>query len=90
MPIPRRPRPRLAPYDLIAYTVAAISLMGGVLVLAMTQFQPPQARWTFGALLILMGIYRIVNTLSRARQRKWEEEFEAFREERERHRPTEL
>ena len=88
MPIPRRPR--LAPYDLIAYTVAAISLMGGALVLATTRFQPPQARWTFGSLLILMGIYRIVNTISRARQRKWEEEFEAFREERERNRPTEL
>ncbi len=91
MPTPhRRARPRIAPYDLVAYGVAAISLFAGLMMFAMTRFQPPQARWTMGALLVLMGIYRIVHTRSRNVQRKWEQEFEAFREEQERQRPTEL
>jgi len=87
---PPRQRPRIPPYDLFAYGVAIVCLLAGAMTLAMRQFQPPQARWTMGLLLILMGIYRIVHTRGRATHRKWEEEFEALREERERDRPTEL
>lgn len=88
---PRRPRPKSSPYDLIAYSVAAVSLAAGVFLLVLRPAQvPPQARWTMAILLILMGIYRIVHTRSRANHRKWEEEFAAFQEEEERNRPTEL
>jgi small neutral amino acid transporter SnatA (MarC family) len=90
MPVSRRTRPRIEPYDLVAYSVAAISLVAGIAVFALRQIQPPEARYTFGTLLVLMAIYRIVHTRSRATQRRWEAEFEAFREEQERNRPTEL
>ncbi len=88
---PARPRsrPRFDPLDVLYYGIAAISLVGGAVVIGMTWLEP-QIRWTFGGVLILMGVYRVVHTRMRSKQKAWEAEFERLREERAKDRPTEL
>lgn len=88
-PVRSRTRPRFDPLDILYYGIAAISLLGGAFVIGLPGLEP-QLRWTFGGVLILIGVYRIVHTRMRAKQKMWEEEFERLREERAKDRPTEL
>lgn len=82
-------RPVLRPLDTLYYGIATLSLLGGLFFMSMSWLEP-RIRWTFGIVLVLMGLYRIVHTRMRSKQRDWEEEFERLREERNRDRPTEL
>ena len=89
MAVPTRRRPTVAPLDVLYYGIAALCLLGGAFVFWMPGLDA-RTRWTFGSVLVLIGVYRIVHTQMRARQDRWEEEFERMREERQRDRPTEL
>lgn len=89
-PVRPRPRPRFEPVDVLYYGIATICLIAGLFVMFGMPWLEPQVRWTFGGVLVLLGLYRIVHTLMRAKQRFWEDEFERLREERAKERPTEL
>jgi membrane protease YdiL (CAAX protease family) len=56
----------------ISYVVGVIALLFGVVVLSGIGFQnvPQQIRLTFGAVLVLWGIYRFVVAWSNYRQRQ--------------------
>ncbi len=60
---------------LLGYTVSAVSLVFGILLLTgwLLHFtMPDQFRVTFGVVLLLMGIYRFVLTRTKAKQ--WADE----------------
>lgn len=56
-----------------AYAIAAVSFSFGVALLTgiLKYNVPPQFRYTFGAVLMLMGIYRFVVTRFRPKPSKW-------------------
>lgn len=61
----------------LGYTVSAVMAAIGVLVMAgylVHAGVPDQFRWTFGIVLVLMGIYRFFMTQTRQQRRRAEEE----------------
>ncbi len=63
--------------SLLGYAVSAVMAAVGALVLAgylVHPGVPDQFRWTFGIVLILMGIYRFFMTQTRRQRRRAEEE----------------
>lgn len=59
-------------FSLFAYSIAIISAGTGITVLAgiiFPDYIPTQVRMVFGVVLLLLGMYRAVNTWSRDRQR---------------------
>lgn len=81
-----------SPLDFVAYAIAAVSLVAAVAVLGgfvTPPSTPPSMRYTFGSVLLLLGVYRIVITQTRRTQRAMAERFEAERAERERQHPSE-
>ncbi len=75
--------------DVLYYGIAALCIIAGAFVIFLPGLEA-RVRWSFGLVLVLLGLYRIVHTQMRARQVRWEEEFESLREGRNRERPTEL
>lgn len=63
--------------SILGYTVSAVMAAVGALVLAgyfVHAGVPDQFRWTFGIVLILMGIYRFFMTQTRRQRRREEAE----------------
>lgn len=94
MPVAPRPprRARVSPLDTLSYGIGAVSLVAGAVVLEGSLLPPVPARIriTMGLVVLLMGLYRIVVTRTRAQQRAMEAYFEEERERTARERPTEL
>ncbi len=63
----------LEPGKMFAYAIAGITFSAGVaIVTGLLHFDvPPQVRLTFGAVLILMGIYRFLVTYWKPKPSKW-------------------
>jgi cytochrome c biogenesis protein CcdA len=71
------PRASVDVGSVFGYTVSAVMAVVGVLVIAgffVHAGVPDQFRWTFGVVLILMGIYRFFMTQTRRQRRRAEEE----------------
>lgn len=63
----------------LGYTVSAVMMCVGAAVMAGFMIHagvPDQFRWTFGAVLVLMGIYRFFITRIKAQQKALEREEE--------------
>ena len=62
-------RPSLSPFDLFSFAMAAVLLVSAIVVLEGSLFPATlkEARLTFGVVLLLLGLYRIVITLARRR-----------------------
>jgi uncharacterized membrane protein YfcA len=66
--------------SVLGYSVSLVMTVVGGLVLAgyfVHAGVPDQFRWTFGIVLILMGLYRFVMTQMRRKQKELEREEEA-------------
>jgi uncharacterized membrane protein YfcA len=64
----------------LGYTVSAVMVGVGVAVMTgwfVHEGVPDQFRWTFGAVLVLMGIYRFFITRIKAQQKALEREEES-------------
>jgi len=63
----------LDPAKIFAYAIAAITFSAGIgLMTGLLDYDVlPQVRYTFGAVLILMGLYRFVVTKFKPKPSKW-------------------
>lgn len=61
------------PEKILAYAIAAVTISAGVALLTgLIQYDVmPQVRYTFGAVLMLMGIYRFLITYFRPKPSRW-------------------
>jgi hypothetical protein len=61
------------PSKIFAYAIAAVTLSAGVaLVTGLLDFEvPSRVRYTFGAVLMLMGVYRFIVTRLQPKPSKW-------------------
>ena len=59
----------MSPFDLFSFAMAAVLLVSAIVVLEGSVFPTTlkEARLTFGVVLLLLGLYRIVITLARRR-----------------------
>ncbi len=72
---PTRRSPQALISAMLGYTVSAVSLGAGILLLTgwlISARFPDQFRIMFGVVLVLMGIYRFVLTRTKARQ--WDQQ----------------
>ena len=62
----------------LSYSVAGITVLFGIFLVSglMFDYVPPKLRITFGVVLMLWGIYRIVYTRMRKRQQEMENDDE--------------
>jgi cadmium resistance protein CadD (predicted permease) len=60
----------------LGYLVSAVAFVFGIILLSGIAFQyvPSQMRIMFGVVMILLGIYRLVLTRTKARQQNKDEE----------------
>ena len=71
---PRRSAQAVAPLDLVAYAIAALTFVTGALMIEGSVLPPLRAeatplRYILGVVLMLMGVYRVVLTRARAGRR---------------------
>ncbi|MBE2187498.1 MAG: hypothetical protein IAE99_12065 [Rhodothermales bacterium] len=84
MPPPSRRRPpSVSPFDLFSFAMAGILLVSAAVVLEGSLFPRTltEARITFGVVLLLLGVYRIVVTLARRRAAREEMLMDELRAE---------
>lgn len=84
MPPPTRRRPpSVSPFDLFSFAMGGILLVSAAVVLEGSVFPATlkEARITFGVVLLLLGLYRIVVTLARRRAAREEVLMDELRAE---------